>query len=234
MSRTSQWLFEAPFILESDRYSDRYANLEFEDEEEEWGDKDQDPTGLNNFSDVDANIEIILAIQQGFGNQNRLTDMIFRCRFPDARLKRNDPRWIKVRDDLVRPFLKDKRVKSRRNALDSSVRADIEQAIKNGNRDEKDLTDIGYTVYANPSKLKAEDPCQAFRRKEWLRIRDRFVRPALKKVMPARGKVRSPESDRDTNPYFNSALEYEWENPRQWLFEAPFVLERDSTTSLDG
>jgi hypothetical protein len=42
MNRTSQWLFEAPFILESDRYTDPYTNPEYYSNSE-WGSEWETP-----------------------------------------------------------------------------------------------------------------------------------------------------------------------------------------------
>lgn len=108
MNKQSQWLFEAPISLQATDYNNPYTSLELEDE---W--ENTDDTALNNFSDDDARTEIILAIRDGYRNENYLTNRIFRCSFPNEQPKKSDPKWTRIRDDLVRPLLRNPVMKSR-------------------------------------------------------------------------------------------------------------------------
>ncbi len=233
MNRLTQWLFEAPVSLEAIYNKNSHASLEFEDEEEQWENevfKPRKPGDNNNLSDSDARVEIELAIQHGVRDVKLLTDMIFYCRFEVKKIKKNDPNraflsegWIKIRDNLVIPTLRLNSLRVAKERLEEHnglYSRSIQEAIKAGERDENKLTTQAYQSIWLGVKFALKERhlwhCQTFRRKEWLRIRDSLVRPALKnlkKTSPTRGKAGSPESDRYANPYFNSVLKYEWESP---------------------
>jgi outer membrane protein OmpA-like peptidoglycan-associated protein len=231
MNGQTHWLFETPSSSKVANNNYPYTSFEFEDEEDQWEDevfRPRKPGENNNLSDSEARQEIQLAILNGIRDVKLLTDIIFYCRFEVKTINQDDPNrdlltegWRKIRDGLVRPTLRLYPLQETKNSikeLNDSYSRSVQAAIKADERDENKLTDDVYTDYGwRPIQSVPKEShlwnCQGFSRKEWLRIRDVFVRPALKRVSSAKEKAKSLESDRYTNPYFNAVLEYEWESP---------------------
>jgi hypothetical protein len=130
------------------------------------------------------------AIQQGTRDENRLTGMVFDARHPElgGRRLRTDERalvqeWLDIRDRLVRLALKVYFPVPATEALRQGrwIEA-IQIAIKNGERDEDQLTNKVFSSRhpeRQGKKLVKGEPGFDRLAKEWLDIRNQLVRPAL-------------------------------------------------------
>lgn len=114
MNKQSQWLFEAPFVLEDNRYRDNYSR-EFEFELESIIGSVFDKIG--DVVDWGKSRFILLqAITGGNRDENQLTNLVFFSRHPElqgGKLVKTHPNyqqlsqeWLEIRNRLVRPVLK--------------------------------------------------------------------------------------------------------------------------------
>jgi monoamine oxidase len=147
-----------------------------------------------------------IMIDSGARDEEWLTNLVFHARHRELggkSIRPDEPRlaheWQAIRDDVIRRRLADDAMNpgappesaGERNegegpgdvtvVRDDLVRNAVRSALARGERNENKLTDIGYRALPGAgAPIKAGDPRFAELAEQWIRIRDRIVRPLLR------------------------------------------------------